>query len=168
MSELRMRGSLAWAIRDSFVRYVTVIAGGSISLDDVETDADGRFVFPLIAATQRDEDWHLSFGGAVRFTAHHGFLDVIVEAPEVLIGPNGGVLGTFTEDEDLPLLPLVEISATPIDDEDTSALRDEELNTRWDSLPTQLLSAGSTHFGNVYKEGEPMAPISLRVTALDS
>ncbi|MBL3699555.1 HtaA domain-containing protein [Leucobacter luti] len=146
-------GTLSWAIRDSFLRYVTIIARGAVESDGVTTDEAGAFVFPLRAASHEADGWHLSFGGWVHFTAHGGFLDVLVAAPEVILGPAGGVLVTHTREPGAPLLPLTSVAPAAPD------ARSGQLE--WGPLPTRLLAAAEDHFGNVYPADTEMASLSV-------
>lgn len=148
-----MRGSLHWAVRESFLRYVTVVARGTIESEGVVTDGAGGFIFPLRSASQEDDGWHLSFGGWVRMTAHGGFLDVLIAAPEIIVGPSGGILVTHTHDTDTPLLPLVKI------DPSEPTVTDDLYS--WGPLQSQLLPAAEGHFGNVYEANAEMAPLSI-------
>lgn len=159
MQSISPHGSLRWAVLESFLRYVTVIARGSVSVDGVETDDEGRFVFPLRAMVRKDDEWHLSFGGSVRFTAHQGFLDVLIAAPEVIIGSASGGLATHTTDEDAPLRHLVEFG--PVKPETRNGIV-------WQSVPTRLVSSAEQHFGDVYTAGHEMAPLSITLEPLDS
>ena len=145
---------LRWAVRESLLRYVTVIAGGTCTVagDAVEGE-DGVFTFPLRSAVQEGDDWRLSFSGSVRFEAHHGLMDVLIKDPEVVVGPERGVLATHTTgDELLALVALDE--AAPSDDGDALV---------WEAVPTQLASAAVELFGTVYPAGTGMAPIAIRV-----
>ncbi len=157
----RRAGSLSWAVRDTLLRYVTVIAGGSFEIEGgVVTDAENRFRFPLDSASVEDDEWVLSFSGSVRFIAHHGFLDVRIVNPQVLLGPNGGVLATHTDDPGLPLMPLVELEPT------TPVL--ERGRLLWEAVPSQLLPSGVELFGTVYEAGAEMASLRISVEDIDS
>lgn len=160
MSELRTDGALHWSIRESFLRYVSVIAHGTVETDGVETDANGRFVFPLRASRRTEDGWHLSFGGSVRFTAHNGFLDVLIAAPEVILERGGGVLATHIADSPDSLLALVDIE--PAD----PATLDQA--TGWEAIPTRLRETAAEHFGNVYPGGTEMAPLGISVALIHS
>ncbi|KQR37448.1 HtaA domain-containing protein [Microbacterium sp. Leaf159] len=160
MSPLNTDGALRWAVRESFLRYVTVIARGTVETDGVDTDATGRFVFPLRARRLTDDGWHLSFSGSVRFTAHNGFLDVLIAAPEVIVSASGGVLATHVAEDPQSLLPLLEIA--PIEPE----TRADGLH--WDAVPTLLRDDAVTHFGSVYASGAEMAPLSITAALLHS
>lgn len=161
MTETAVRGSLRWAIRESFLRYITVIARGTVDSDGVITDHDGAFVFPLRAASEQADGWHLSFGGSLRFTAHAGFLDVLIAAPEVVVGPSGGILVTHTNDPAESLQGLLEVDPTEprLDDDGTRV---------WQAVPTRLLAAAEAHFGSVYPAGTEMAPLTITMCPLHS
>lgn len=159
MNDSTMHGSLNWAIRDSFLRYVSVIARGTVDYNGVTNLDDGTVVFPLRQAAREADGWHLSFGGSVRFTAHGGYLDVLIAAPEVIIGPDGGVFVTHTEDEQTPLQALVEIvPAMPEQFAD---------GYRWADLQTTLVASAEGHFGNVYAGGTDMAPLTIEMHSID-
>ena len=85
---IQAESCLRWAVRESLLRYVTVIAGGTCTVDgDAVAGEDGVFTFPLRSAVQEGDDWRLSFSGSVRFEAHHGLMDVLIKDPEVVVGP---------------------------------------------------------------------------------
>ncbi|WP_243076347.1 HtaA domain-containing protein [Microbacterium sp. SS28] len=146
---------LRWAVRESLLRYVTVIAGGTCTVDgDAVKGDDGIFTFPLRAAVQEGEDWRLSFGGSVRLEAHHGLMDVLIKDPELVVGPGRGVLATHTPDGELLALVALD-EAAPTDDGDALV---------WAEVPTQLASAAVDLFGTAYPAGTGMAPIAIRVS----
>ncbi|MDT2005561.1 hypothetical protein FXW78_13850 [Rhodococcus opacus] len=153
-------GTLAWAVRGSLVRYVTLVARGECTIEGgVPEGEDGQFVFPLRRAVQEGDDWRLSFAGSVHFIAHHGLLDILIMDPELVIGPEGGVLATrISGDADEP---IAVVSTGPA----SRAYSGGELVLP--EVPTQLVTAGVELFGNVYPEGTDMAPLRVCVT-LDS
>lgn len=154
-SERGNRGSLRWAVRDSFLRYVTVIAAGAYTVDGAELDDSGRFVFPLAQAARRDEEWHFWFVGSVNFTAHHGFLDVTISNPEVTIGAEGGLLSTRT---DRGLLHVARLAgARPVVDGD---------DIRWEAVAAVLLPEAVPLFGDVYAAGAELSAVDLSATLL--
>lgn len=150
-------GSLAWAIRDSFLRYVTVIARGSFETDGVELDARGRFVFPLRAAARDGDDWHFWFSGSVRLRAHGGLLDVRIVEPEIVLGLDGGIISTRAETGLLPIAVL-------------DAVQGEEdgFNRTWQLIPARLLESGVPLFGDVYPAETEMAPLSIGAALVHS
>jgi hypothetical protein len=145
---------LRWAVRESLLRYVTVIAGGTCTVDgDAVAGEDGVFIFPLRRAAREGDDWRLSFSGSVRFEAHHGLMDVLIQDPEVVVGPERGVLATHTTSDELLALVALD-DAAPADDGQAHV---------WESVPTRLASAAVDLFGTAYPAGTGMAPISIRV-----
>ncbi|WP_170245455.1 HtaA domain-containing protein [Microbacterium saccharophilum] len=78
-------GSLRWAISSSFAEYVTgPIAGGAITVSGGSTRSGGQFQFGQAAGSTYDAKTGLgtvSYAGAVRFTGHHGVLDVTIANP---------------------------------------------------------------------------------------
>lgn len=150
MSASTRRGSLRWAVKSSFVRYVETIAAGSReALDGAETSDDGVFEFPLLEASEGGEGRRLSFGGRVHFSAHHGFLDVdlrglelswAADSVELSIGTTqGGRVVIAAAD---PVVPVTGSGAL-----------------RWTGLVPRLTEAGAEVFGNVYPPGSDLAPI---------
>lgn len=150
-------GALHWAIRDSLLHYITVISRGTSELSGgVELTDTGAFSFPLRSADLIDQEWHLRFEGSVRFTAHQGFLDINIVNPEVVLGPDGGVLATRTPDSDEVTIPLARTHAS------TPARVEDQLV--WTGIATELMAAGVGLFGDVYTAGTELSPLEIRVT----
>ncbi|WP_205814124.1 HtaA domain-containing protein, partial [Microbacterium sp. K24] len=82
-------GSLRWAISSSFVSYITgPIAQGSIAVSDGATRSGGQFQFGQTVGGDFDVTTGLgsvAYGGSVRFTGHHGVLDVTLANPVIRI-----------------------------------------------------------------------------------
>ena len=149
-------GTLAWAVRESLVRYVTVVGRGGYTVNDGATECEGgQFVFTLRRAVREDDDWRLSFAGALRFTAHHGVLDILIKDPELVIGPQGGVLATHISGDPDELIAVATLGpASPVESGGQLV---------WSEVSTHLVSAGVGLFGNVYPIGTDMAPLKISV-----
>lgn len=147
---------LHWAVRDSLIRYVTVIAHGTYTVEGGASEREGgAFVFPLRRAVREGADWRLSFGGSVRLVAHNGLMDILIKDPEVVIGPDRGVLATHVEDEPDGLLAVVAVDAAlPSAGED---------GLEWRNVPTRLAPAAVGMFGTVYPADTEMSAISIRL-----
>src|SRR5690606_34709003 len=82
-------GSLRWAISSSFVSYVTgPIAQGDITVSGGATRSGGQFQFGQAAGSTYNPSTGVGtvgYNGSVRFTGHHGVLDVTVSNPRVEI-----------------------------------------------------------------------------------
>ena len=141
-------------MKDSFVHYVRVIAGGTCeALDGAEPGADGTFVFPLSNAEQDAEGRTLSFGGAVRFQAHHGFLDVELRDLQLRLTANGGALSISAADSGRVTVATT-APAPPVQDAGL---------VRWPALVPCLTEAGAAVFGDVYAAGTEFAPLDAVV-----
>ena len=147
------RGSLSWAVRDSLIRYVTVIARGSCTVSGAAGVEEGEFVFPLLGAERVADDWHFAFTGTVRLTAHHGFMDITLADPEITIGPGGGVLTVRTGGEGAPRIP---VAATEAAQPHSTAA-----GMQWKALPSQLLESATDLFGGTYTAGTELAPVTI-------
>ncbi|MWB97547.1 HtaA domain-containing protein [Agromyces seonyuensis] len=154
--------ALHWAVRDSLITYVTRIARGTCTVEGGAVEGEGGvFSFPMRRAVREGDDWRFSFEGRVRFHAHGGLMDILIKDPEVVVGPDGGVLATHVDGNDDDLLAVVAIAAaSPVDRADGTELV-------WDAVSTQLAPAAVGLFGTVYPAGTEMAPIGIRI-ALDS
>ncbi|WP_396638984.1 HtaA domain-containing protein [Microbacterium alkaliflavum] len=151
-------GALAWRVRESFIRYVAVIARGTIAVDgDAVEREPGVYAFPLRRAVQEGDDWRLSFGGSVRFVAHGGLMDVHVLDPEIVVGSDRGVLATRAGKQGLAAIVALE-PAAPVDEGTALA---------WHAIGTQLAPAAVGLFGDAYPAGTDMGSIEIEV-ALDS
>ncbi|MFD6816789.1 HtaA domain-containing protein [Microbacterium sp. NPDC060132] len=86
-------GSLRWAISTSFANYVAgPIAQGAIQVSGGATRSGGQFQFGQTVGGDYDASTGLGsvvYRGAVRFTGHHGVLDVTVSDPVVRVTSTG-------------------------------------------------------------------------------
>jgi hypothetical protein len=157
MSNPNPIGSLTWAVRDSLMRYVTVIAGGSCEIDGpASIDDTGVFTFPLVRAAASDDGWRLLFAGSLHFTAHHGLLDIRIIDPEIVVGATSGALFARTNVDSREPTAIVELgTATPAQDGDVLV---------WDAVHSKLLDSAVEMFGTVYPAGTDMAPLGIRIT----
>ncbi|HCS60741.1 MAG TPA: hypothetical protein DIW46_04980 [Microbacterium sp.] len=90
-------GSLRWAISSSFANYITgPIAQGEIFVSGGATRSGGQFQFGQAAGSTYNQTTGVGgvgYNGSVRFTGHHGVLDVTVSNPRVEItSPNNATL----------------------------------------------------------------------------
>ncbi|MFT4259358.1 HtaA domain-containing protein [Microbacterium sp.] len=143
-------GELRWAVKDSFIRYVRVIAAGTTQLDDGAAEAaDGAFTWPLASASRDDGQLDLRFSGSVRFTAHGGYLDVDLRDPWLLLSGDSGSLSISPAGGDGRLViatmnPSAEAAAD-------------------DALVPLLTAAGAELFGSVYATGTAFAPLTASI-----
>jgi hypothetical protein len=144
------RPALRWAVKSSFTRYVQVVAAGRCeAADGAEASADGAFTFPLLEAAQDDGGWWFSFGGSVRFSAHHGFLDVDLRGLELRSTADGTGLSIANAEGGRVTIATMEY-AVPLNDPGAP---------RWQGLVPRLTEAGVGVFGDVYPVGTELAPL---------
>jgi hypothetical protein len=89
-----MNSHLRWAIKAGFITYVSALPDGVVEVLDGATAADGAFVFP-----SADGVGGLAFTGAVRFSGHHGVLDVTLANPRIETVDGGIVVTVAVGDE---------------------------------------------------------------------
>lgn len=149
-------GTLTWSIKDSLLRYVTVISRGSVEVGGgAGVDDEGVFSFPLRRAVRIEGEWALSFEGSVRLVAHHGLLDIRIVDPEFIVGDVGGVLIAQTADDGT----TTPVAATP-----PAAPAEVGDALEWDAA-SELLPAAVEVFGSVYPAGTELAPLRISVPA---
>jgi hypothetical protein len=149
-------GRLEWAIRETLLRYVLVVARGNCAVaGGVTMDAPAVFGFPLRDAVPDGDRWRLSFEGSVHLTAHHGFLDILIADPVVLLEPQGGVLLATTTAGATEQTPIARLAGSAPERVDGRML--------WPAVVSELLGPAVPLFGNVYPSGTAMAPLAIRV-----
>ncbi|MCW5951848.1 MAG: HtaA domain-containing protein, partial [Propionibacteriaceae bacterium] len=88
-------GSLTWGVRASFRSYVTgPIAKGAITVSSGAGTSGGNYRFGQTSTTADlpDPDGTTRYRGTVRFTGHHGELDLALSDPAIRISGSSGVL----------------------------------------------------------------------------
>jgi hypothetical protein len=144
---------MAWAVRSSFITYVSG-SGGTIELADgaAMTDA-GEFYFPPKAESLSDRDSILGFRGSVRFRAHFGMLDVLIADPIVRRGPDRTATLSVHTGKGMTSVAVIAQGET---------IREAGV-TMWLNSPTSLTATGAELFGGSYVPGESMASLTIRV-----
>lgn len=144
-------GAMRWAVKESFLRYVRVIAAGEIGVvGGASEDGSGAFEWPLGKSSRHGKGRELAFAGSVRFVAHGGFLDVDIRDPALRLSPGGGVLSVAGSE------PSGRVEIATIGEATEGAYG-------WPALVPRLTDAGVAFFGDVYPAGTELAPIGARV-----
>ncbi|MFH8615748.1 HtaA domain-containing protein [Streptomyces sp. NPDC017979] len=147
-----------WGVRRTFREYVTgSIAQGKWTLADGAQDGGALFRFPkgTGAYDARKQTLDASFAGSVRFTGAN--LDLTLG--QVTAKVTGGT-GTLSADvvsagATTKAVPLVTFAAKDFAPKDGLATLTE--------APATLTAEGAKAFGNMYKAGTEMDPVSLAV-----
>ncbi|MGW2824323.1 HtaA domain-containing protein [Streptomyces sp. NPDC001443] len=138
--------SLRWAVKESFLRYVQVLAAGTCEATGEATlDADGVFAFPLIGSEHEAGNQVFAFGGGAKFYAHAGHLDVELHGLELWLTEEGGHLAVRGADQERIALAT------------TGPLRPGQR----DGIIPLLTDTGAAVFGHVYVPGTELAPLDL-------
>lgn len=160
-------GAVAWGVKASFRSYITGgIAQGAIAVGGgASTNADGSFRFPVAtgAFDPAAGATALSTGGDVRFTGHHGELDMWISDVRVEITSDGAYL--YADVSTLPLggSTAVDYVNVPLAVLDVSAV-DPEIaggTTTWTAVPASLTAAGAPAFAGFYSVGTALDPVTF-------
>ncbi|MFT4283487.1 MAG: HtaA domain-containing protein, partial [Protaetiibacter sp.] len=160
-------GSLSWGVKASFRSYITgPIASGSISTSGASAVL-GSYVFPQAGAAQlTDGIGSVGYSGSVRFTGHHGTLDLRLSEPRVVIdSPNSATLWLRVNGgASVPFAALALGSATKSADP-TGAVR-------YANVPATLTSAGTGAFSldgsPFYAAGTALDPVTFVIGSAGS
>ncbi|MBC9712443.1 HtaA domain-containing protein [Streptomyces sp. TRM66268-LWL] len=152
-----------WGVRRTFREYVTgSIAKGKWALTDGAQDGGALFRFPEGEGSfdQQKQTLDAAFKGSVRFTGEHG-LDI--ELSNFAVGAKSGEATLFadvaSEDFTKKKAGLVTFKAKDLKATDGLVTLTE--------VPSKLTADGAKAFGNMYKAGTAMDPVSLAVALTD-
>lgn len=150
---------LAWGVKDTFVRYITTMPGGSATTSgDATTTRDGSFYFTTADQSGFDTTTltgTIKFSGRVNFVGHFGALSVSLVDPWVTFDGDGGSLsvewgtGPESRSEIVRIAPDTPVAAGSV--------------LAWRAAETVLSPAAVAQFNGVYRDGEPFAPLAIRV-----
>lgn len=164
-----LEGRLIWGVKESFRNYIGgVIAQGSITVEEPATRESGLFVFAQTstAASTSTGIGQTSFGGGVRFTGHHGQLDLTISEPRVtLTSATTGELSALVENTGTDLGRIV-IGALDIGSATKSVATG---SVTFANVPVTLTAAGEQVFAldgaPFYSAGTALDPATIVVGA---
>ncbi|MFB9662400.1 HtaA domain-containing protein [Glycomyces mayteni] len=156
-------GSVVWGVKESFRNYVTgPIAGGAIeAVDGATVNDDGTFTFAPVTGVSDlpNQATETTAPGGVRFTGHHGQLDLLIENIETVSDTQsytGAIYADVTSSgevfEDVHFADFTVGSWTWVDG--YSTLTD---------APVVLTADGAEAFAGFYTEGTALDPITIAV-----
>lgn len=166
-------GTLDWGVKANFRAYV--LQGPAQGAVEVTAPAvpnpDGtvRFLAGSPVTYAGPADVLAQFEGAVRFTGHHGALDLSLLDPRVEIDGADGVLVVDASSKDLDtgevtVLDDVVIADLDVDAAQTTAVDDV---VTFASIPATLTDAGAEAFGGFYAAGDPLDPVTFSIEVDD-
>lgn len=87
-------GTLSWDIRESFLKYLTGFAHGSVNVDGLEKTAAGGFKYTQASGVYNPETktGQINFAGTAEFTGHNGQLKSTIKNMRLVIVNGKGTL----------------------------------------------------------------------------
>ena len=158
--------SVDWGVKSSFRRYITgPVAGGSQELTGATSNADGSYHFTAAEGTvEANGSYHVKFtGSSVKYTGHHGVLEVTISDLELVIKDGQGSL--YANISERPYNgnttpnPPVQHDHTLIGTFDASSLKNEggQLTLAASDATKVKLSAEATSvFAGFYQAGQEL------------
>ncbi|MFV0902316.1 HtaA domain-containing protein [Rothia dentocariosa] len=163
--------SVDWGIKSSFRKYITgPVAGGSQELTGATSNADGSYHFTAAEGTvEADGSYHVKFtGSSVKYTGHHGVLEVTISDLELVIKDGQGSL--YANISERPYNgnttpnPPVQHDHTLIGTFDASSLKNEggQLTLAASDATKVKLSAEATSvFAGFYQAGQELDALAF-------
>ena len=163
--------SVDWGVKSSFRKYITgPVAGGSQELTGATSNADGSYHFTAAEGiVEADGSYHVKFtGSSVKYTGHHGVLEVTISDLELVIKDGQGSL--YANISERPYNgnttpnPPVQHDHTLIGTFDASSLKNEggQLTLAASDATKVKLSAEATSvFAGFYQAGQELDALAF-------
>ena len=163
--------SVDWGVKSSFRRYITgPVAGGSQELTGATSNADGSYHFTAAEGTvEADGSYHVKFtGSSVKYTGHHGVLEVTISDLELVIKDGQGSL--YANISERPYNgnttpnPPVQHGHTLIGTFDASSLKNEggQLTlAASDATKVKLSTEATSVFAGFYQAGQELDALAF-------
>ena len=159
-------GTLSWDIRESFLKYLTGFAHGSVNVEGMEKTAAGGFKYTQASGVYNPETktGQINFAGTAEFTGHNGQLKSTIKNMRLVV-VNGK--GTLVADVDALTLDGKSVSKTglAIAEVDLSGASVKDGVFSAQNAAVTLTDEGSTVlFAGQYRGADKaMAPLSFSV-----
>lgn len=159
-------GTLSWDIRESFLKYLTSFAHGSVNVEGMEKTAAGGFKYTQASGVYNPETktGQINFAGTAEFTGHNGQLKSTIKNMRLVV-VNGK--GTLVADVDALTLDGKSVSKTGLAfaevDLSGASVKDGVFSAQ--NAAVTLTDEGSTVlFAGQYRGADKaMAPLSFSV-----
>ena len=163
--------SVDWGVKSSFRKYITgPVAGGSQELTGATSNADGSYHFTAAEGTvEADGSYHVKFTGSrVKYTGHHGVLEVTISDLELVIKDGQGSL--YANISERPYNgnttpnPPVQHDHTLIGTFDASSLKNEggQLTlAASDATKVKLSTEATSVFAGFYQAGQELDALAF-------
>ena len=163
--------SVDWGVKSSFRKYITgPVAGGSQELTGATSNADGSYHFTAAEGiVEADGSYHVKFtGSSVKYTGHHGVLEVTISDLELVIKDGQGSL--YANISERPYNgnttpnPPVQHDHTLIGTFDASSLKNEggQLTlAASDATKVKLSTEATSVFAGFYQAGQELDALAF-------
>ena len=163
--------SVDWGVKSSFRKYITgPVAGGSQELTGATSNADGSYHFTAAEGTvEADGSYHVKFTGSrVKYTGHHGVLEVTISDLQLVIKDGQGSL--YANISERPYNgnttpnPPVQHDHTLIGTFDASSLKNEggQLTlAASDATKVKLSTEATSVFAGFYQAGQELDALAF-------
>ncbi|MFJ5593904.1 HtaA domain-containing protein [Streptomyces noursei] len=160
------KGTLDWGLKESFRRYVTGMAAGSITAADGAQQAAGNGPFTFTGGTGTyDTATHgtdVAFRGAVRFRSTLHSFDIAVSDVKVV---TAGTKGRIEADVTLNGATQQDIAFADLDLSGVTPGHGANGAMTFKGVPATLTADGAKAFNGMYQAGAALDPATLTVTA---
>lgn len=159
-------GTLSWDIRESFLKYLTGFAHGSVNVEGMEKTAAGGFKYTQASGVYNPETktGQINFAGTAEFTGHNGQLKSTIKNMRLVV-VNGK--GTLVADVDALTLDGKSVSKTGLAfaevDLSGASVKDGVFSAQ-DAAVTLTDEGSDVLFAGQYRGADKaMAPLSFSV-----
>ncbi|PPL19087.1 HtaA domain-containing protein, partial [Microterricola pindariensis] len=149
-------GELSWGVYGAFRDYITgPIAGGEVALSDGVTAAGTGFLFAQAGGTVdlAAGKGSANYSGTLRFTGHHGALDVTMSAPTLRLDSAASATLSVAVNGKRVDFATVNLAA--------AGTSTEKGKTLFVDAPVTLSAAGAVAFQGFYPAGTLIDPITV-------
>lgn len=159
-------GQLVWGVKASFTSYINGSgAAGTVSVSGGAAVSGSSFTFSQATKDFNGSTGTVGYAGAVRFTGHHGALDLKLSNPKIKVtGPGSGVLIVDVVGKGLTG-GSVDKAGVEFATLNLAAPSTVNGATTWSNAAATLTAAGSEAFSGFYPAGTALDPVSFTVGA---
>ncbi|WP_237241278.1 HtaA domain-containing protein, partial [Rothia nasimurium] len=157
--------TLSWALKDSFIKYVTgAFAGGTITVTDGPTFNGSSFAWEGATGEFTGANGTINYPGTIHITAHKGALDITYTNIKLVINGTSGTLVMDVKSKGYNGSPDIDSTAVNFATVDLSGIAFKAGTISANQAPTALTADGAAAFAGFYKAGDVLAPLTFSAT----
>jgi hypothetical protein len=100
---------LRWAVKTSFIEYITALRDGAVEFDGGVAWVGDRFVFPVESVVDDGTRVEIHFAGRTAMAGHGGLLWLMVAHPRIELDQSGATITVLDTRDRAARLPLVNL-----------------------------------------------------------